>query len=45
MEWTDIRLTVAQKDAEQAEAAATMIAEGGIYIRSEEHTSELQSQN
>ena len=32
MEWTDIRLTVAQKDAEQAEAAATMIAEGGIYI-------------
>ena len=32
MEWTDIRLTVAHKDAEQAEAAATMIAEGGIYI-------------
>ena len=32
MEWTDIRLTVAQKDAEQAEAVATMIAEGGIYI-------------
>ena len=32
MEWTDIRLTVAQRDAEQAEAAATMIAEGGIYI-------------
>ena len=32
MEWTDIRLTVALKDAEQAEAAATMIAEGGIYI-------------
>ena len=32
MEWTDIRLTVAQKDAEAAEAAATMIAEGGIYI-------------
>ena len=32
MEWTDIRVTVAQKDAELAEAAATMIAEGGIYI-------------
>lgn len=32
MEWTDIRLTVAKSDAEQAEAAATMIAEGGIYI-------------
>lgn len=32
MEWTDIRLTVAKADAEQAEAAATMIAEGGIYI-------------
>ena len=32
MEWTDIRLTVAKADAEQAEAVATMIAEGGIYI-------------
>ena len=31
MEWTDIRLTVAKADAEQAEAVATMIAEGGIY--------------
>lgn len=32
MEWTDIRLTVAKSDAENAEAVATMIAEGGIYI-------------
>ena len=32
MEWTDIRLTVAKADAENAEAVATMIAEGGIYI-------------
>ena len=41
MEWTDIQLTVAQKDAEQAEAAATMIAEGGIYI---EDYSDLEQQ-
>ena len=32
MEWTDIRLTVAKADADSAEAVATMIAEGGIYI-------------
>ena len=32
MEWTDIRLTVAKTDADNAEAVATMIAEGGIYI-------------
>ena len=32
MEWTDIRLTVAKADADNAEAVATMIAEGGIYI-------------
>ena len=32
MEWTDIRLTVAKRDADTAEAIATMIAEGGIYI-------------
>ena len=32
MEWTDIRLTVSKADAEAAEAVATMIAEGGIYI-------------
>ena len=32
MEWTDIRLTVAKHDADTAEAIATMIAEGGIYI-------------
>ena len=30
MEWTDIRLTVAKSDADNAEAVATMIAEGGI---------------
>ena len=32
MEGTDIRLTVSKADAEAAEAVATMIAEGGIYI-------------
>ncbi len=32
MEWTDIQLTVSKADAEQAEAIATLIAEGGIYI-------------
>ena len=32
MEWTDIRLTVAKAEAENAEAVATLIAEGGIYI-------------
>ena len=32
MEWTDIRLTVSKADAEMAEAVATLIAEGGIYI-------------
>ena len=32
MEWTDICLTVAKADAENAEAVATLIAEGGIYI-------------
>ena len=32
MEWTDIRLTVAKADAENAEAVATLIAAGGIYI-------------
>ena len=32
MEWTDIRLTVNKANADEAEAIATMIAEGGIYI-------------
>lgn len=32
MEWTDVSLTVSKKDAEAAEAVATMLAEGGIYI-------------
>ena len=33
MEWTDIRLTVAKADADNAEAVATMIAEGGIISK------------
>ena len=45
MEWTDIRLTVAKADADNAEAVATMIAEGGIYIEdysdSEEQVAEI----
>ncbi len=32
MEWTDIQLTVSKHDAEHAEAIATLVAEGGIYI-------------
>lgn len=32
MEWTDIRTTVAAKDADTAEAIATGISGGGIYI-------------
>jgi ribosomal protein L11 methyltransferase len=32
MEWTDIRITVRQADAENAEAIASLLAEGGIYI-------------
>ncbi len=32
MEWTDLQITVAKKDAEPAEAIATMVANGGIYI-------------
>ena len=32
MEWTDIRVTVRKADADTAEAIATMLAEGGIYI-------------
>lgn len=41
MEWTDIRLTVAKADADTAEAIATLIAEGGIYI---EDYSDLEQQ-
>lgn len=41
MEWTDIQLTVAHTDAEAAEAVATVIAEGGIYI---EDYSDLEQQ-
>ena len=32
MEWTDISITVAKRDADTAEAIATMVANGGIYI-------------
>ncbi|MDD4849227.1 MAG: 50S ribosomal protein L11 methyltransferase [Gemmiger sp.] len=32
MEWTDICITVPKADAEMAEAVATMVANGGIYI-------------
>ena len=31
MEWTDIRLTVAKSDADNAEAVATMIAGGNPF--------------
>ena len=31
MEWTDISITVAKRDADTAEAIATMVANGGIY--------------
>ena len=41
MEWTDIRITVPQKDAETAEAIATMVSNGGIYI---EDYSDLEEQ-
>ena len=34
MEWTDIRLTVAKADADNAEAVATMIAEGRASVSS-----------
>ena len=32
MEWTDIQITVPQQYAETAEAIATMVSNGGIYI-------------
>ena len=41
MEWTDLSITVAKKDAEVAEAVATMVANGGIYI---EDYSDLEEQ-
>ena len=41
MEWTDIRITVPQKDADTAEAIATMVSNGGIYI---EDYSDLEQQ-
>lgn len=41
MQWTDVTITVAKKDAEIAEAVATMIANGGIYI---EDYSDLEQQ-
>ena len=41
MEWTDISVTVAKRDADTAEAIATMAAGGGIYI---EDYSDLEQQ-
>ena len=41
MEWTDIRITVPQQYAETAEAIATMVSNGGIYI---EDYSDLEEQ-
>lgn len=41
MEWTDITITVPQKYADTAEAIATMVANGGIYI---EDYSDLEQQ-
>ena len=32
MEWTDISITVPRRYADTAEAVATMVANGGIYI-------------
>ena len=41
MEWTDIQITVPQQYAETAEAIATMVSNGGIYI---EDYSDLEQQ-
>lgn len=41
MEWTDITVTVPKANAETAEAIATMIANGGIYV---EDYSDLEQQ-
>ena len=41
MKWTDISITVAKRDADIAEAIATMVANGGIYI---EDYSDLEQQ-
>jgi ribosomal protein L11 methyltransferase len=41
MEWTDISITVAKRNADTAEAIATMVANGGIYI---EDYSDLEQQ-
>ena len=42
MEWTDIQITVPQRCAETAEAVATMVSNGGIYI---EDYSDLEQQS
>ncbi|MGN0975831.1 MAG: 50S ribosomal protein L11 methyltransferase [Gemmiger sp.] len=42
MEWTDISITVPQRYADTAEAIATMVANGGIYI---EDYSDLEQQS
>ena len=41
MEWTDLSITVAKRDADTAEAIATMVANVGIYI---EDYSDLEQQ-
>ena len=41
MEWTDIQITVPKRYADTAEAIATMVANGGIYI---EDYSDLEQQ-
>lgn len=41
MEWTDITITVPQRYADTAEAIATMVANGGIYV---EDYSDLEQQ-
>lgn len=41
MEWTDIQITVPQRHADVAEAVATMVSNGGIYI---EDYSDLEEQ-
>ena len=41
MEWTDIQITVPHPYAETAEAIATMVSNGGIYI---EDYSDLEEQ-
>ena len=43
MEWPDIRLTVAKADADNADAVATLIAEGGIALDAKVSTSLIKN--